>query len=119
MKSIEINEDKVNRVKHEITSALVHSASNAVEVDWQKLISALYETLDDGIKEEPTLFEVFGYWKDDKTSIDGSLISASEEGIEIDDRIFFYGLSEDDIIDAVNAGEDTELDFVITNYNSL
>ena len=64
------------------------------------------------------VFTVYGYWKDDGSSIDGLLItdySCVPDGYTEDD-IFFFGLSEDDIKLEIELGEETGGDFVITRY---
>lgn len=62
-------------------------------------------------------FKISGYWKDDQTKFDGFIVKDSDD-VEppTDDEIFFYGLNEKAIIEAIEAGVDTGLEFVITNY---
>ena len=68
-------------------------------------------------------FKVNGYWKDDKSEFEGYIIREFDDAIPegetdcgfTDDDIFFYGLSETDIIEAIRLGEDTVNDFVLTN----
>jgi len=62
-------------------------------------------------------FEIEGYFKDDKTPINGSIITNYDDVEEgIDDKIFFYGMEESEIISAIEEGENTALEFVITGY---
>ena len=66
-------------------------------------------------------FSIEGYWKDDKTEFSGIVTNyddaeLDEDGNEVDDDIFYYGLDEDEIKEAIEMGEDTALDFVITSY---
>jgi len=62
---------------------------------------------------------ISGYWKDDKTEFEGYLVTDFDD-MEADgddeDEIFFYGLSEKDIQEAIELGENTVHDFVITSY---
>ena len=63
-------------------------------------------------------FEIEGYFKDDKSPINGSIITNYDDvddGVD-DDFIFFYGMEESEIISAIEEGENTQLDFVITGY---
>lgn len=56
-------------------------------------------------------FSINGYWKDDLTSIVGALVREYDE-----DDIFYYGLSEHDIKDAIENPNETILEFIITSY---
>ncbi len=63
------------------------------------------------------LIRIDGYYNDDKTEFYGYLVSQGEEIIEeLDDDIFFYGLTLEYIKDNLN-NENTGLDFTITDYN--
>jgi hypothetical protein len=64
------------------------------------------------------LFEINGYWKDDKEKFEGYIVSSFNDTNEEDD-IFFYGLSEKDLKEAIKVGEKTVQDFVITAYRKL
>lgn len=65
---------------------------------------------------EENIFYINGYWKDDNSEFYGYKVT-DYDGVEIeDDDIFFYGLSEKDIIEAIESGEETGEDFVITSY---
>lgn len=62
-------------------------------------------------------FEINGHWKDDKSEISGYIVKEYDDvDEETDDLIFFYGLGENDLQDAVNKGEDTIHEFVITSF---
>lgn len=64
------------------------------------------------------LFSINGYFKDDKSEFNGYLVyeyDSVSEGLE-DENIFYYGLSESSIIEAIKEGENTGLEFVITDY---
>ncbi len=67
-------------------------------------------------------FEIDGYWKDDNTEFEGYIVTnfddaeVDEEGNEVDDNVFFYGLDEEEIKQAIEDGENTGLEFVITDY---
>ena len=63
-------------------------------------------------------FLIDGYYKDDKTEFSGYLVSETDD--HMDDEIFFYGLSEEDIKDAIKLGDDSNIiDFVITSYEKV
>ena len=63
---------------------------------------------------------ISGYWKDDKSEFDGYIVKEYDSVAEEDDEnIFYYGLSEDDIKQAIIEGENTGLEFVITEYSIL
>ena len=68
-------------------------------------------------------FVVDGYWKDDKSSINGYIVTDMDSSVGYpvngltDDDIFFYGLNELEIQEAIELGEDTVQDFVITTYS--
>ena len=67
-------------------------------------------------------FSIDGYWKDDKSEFYGYIVKEyddSEEEEELDDLIFYYGMGEEDLKQAIEAGEDTIEDFVITNYEEI
>ena len=66
-------------------------------------------------------FEISGYWKDDQSEFEGYVVTNyddCEEGVD-DDAIFHYGLSEEEIIQAIEDGDDTGLEFVITSYSDI
>lgn len=66
------------------------------------------------------LFEISGFWNDVKTEFEGYIVSPSDEIDEVnDDDIFFYGLSEEDIKEAIRHPERTCLEFTITSYSKL
>lgn len=65
-----------------------------------------------------SIYEIDGYWKDDKSEFYGYLVTeldCTPEGYD-DDDIFFYGLSENQIKEAIELKENICNDFVITDY---
>ena len=64
------------------------------------------------------LFTIDGYWKDDLTPINGYIVSSMDSVFDedIDDYIFYYGLDEHELKQAVIDGENTALEFVIESY---
>jgi len=65
------------------------------------------------------VFSINGYWKDDKSEFSGFLVADCDcvpEGY-VDDEIFYFGLSEDEIKEAIELKEDGALEFVITSYS--
>jgi hypothetical protein len=70
-------------------------------------------------------FEIDGYWKDDKSEFSRYVVKEFddvEEDEEMDNKIFFYGLSEVDIQRAIEDernGEEDYMDFAITAYNEI
>jgi hypothetical protein len=64
-------------------------------------------------------FSISGYWKEDKEKFEDYIVKETEdvEKSEADDNlIFYYGLSEQEIIEAIALGENSGYDFVITSY---
>lgn len=62
-------------------------------------------------------FAVAGFWKDNGEPFSGLIVKEFDDIIEgEDDSIFYYGLSEDAIKEAIKQGKDTIFDFVITHY---
>lgn len=61
---------------------------------------------------------ISGYYKDDKSDeFNDYLVTDSQEELEdIDDSIFYYGLTEEYIKEYLNKEENGILDFVITSY---
>lgn len=55
------------------------------------------------------IFEVYGYFNDDNTSINGCLVAEYDCDPEDDEDIFYYGLGESELI-----GDHG--DFTITGY---
>ena len=84
-----------------------------------KIIDNDYDKYEDG-GMDAEYFYISGYWKDDKTEFEDYLVSAYDDSPDDerfeDSGIFFYGMSEKDIKDAIKNGENTGLDFVITSY---
>lgn len=64
-------------------------------------------------------FEIEGYWKDDKSEFSGIIKEYDDFDEEEDEEVFFFGMNENEIIEAIKAGEDTTLDFVITSYKII
>lgn len=65
------------------------------------------------------LFEIDGYFKDDKSEFSGLVVSEFCDAQDDDIDVFFYGMDEKQIKQAIKAGEDTVHDFVITSYQKL
>jgi len=73
----------------------------------------------EAISEEKTsnYFLISGYWKDDKSEFENLIVKEFDEIDEAtDDMVFYYGLSEKDIQEAIKLKEETAHDFVITSY---
>lgn len=65
-------------------------------------------------------FSINGYYKDDKSEFEGYIIKEYDDvDEELDDLIFFYGLSESNIKQAIDDGGEDILDFVITSYYEI
>lgn len=65
-------------------------------------------------------FEISGYYKDTLENFEGYIVKESEEVIEEEDKkIFYYGLTEDNIQDCIAFVWGTTLDFVITDYKEI
>jgi hypothetical protein len=64
-------------------------------------------------------FLISGYYIDDKTDFTDYLVKEFEDIDENDDDVFYYGLSELDIQKAIEHGENTREDFVITSYKEV
>lgn len=64
------------------------------------------------------LYLISGYWKDDKSEFNNYLVSEFHDVPEghKDDDIFYFGLSESNIKEAIKEKENNSLDFVITSY---
>ena len=65
-------------------------------------------------------FVVDGYWKDDKEDkFENYLVTNSDwidEPFNDDDSIFYYEITEQDIIEAIEKGINSDYEFVITSY---
>jgi len=70
-------------------------------------------------KPENLFMLISGYWKDDKVEFENYMVYAYDGVIEEDDSIFYYGLSEDKIKEAISLGIETDLEFVITKYQTV
>jgi hypothetical protein len=64
-------------------------------------------------------FSINGYWKDDLTSIVGALVKEYDYHGKNDDDIFYYGLNEQEIEEAIKNPSESGLEFVITSYEIL
>jgi hypothetical protein len=62
------------------------------------------------------LYSINGYFTDDKTEFENYLVYEYDDVLEIDDQIFFYGLSEREIIQAIKTEAAINGTFVITSY---
>ena len=63
-------------------------------------------------------FSINGYWKDDESEFDGYIVKSTDDREEGDDDVFFYGLSETEIQEAIG-NYDTCLEFIITSYEKV
>lgn len=71
-------------------------------------------------------FEIDGYYTDDKSEFSGYVVKEFddvEEDEDLDDKIFFYGLSEKDIKGVIEDEKrgvfSSLLDFTITAYREI
>lgn len=65
-------------------------------------------------------YSVDGYWKDDDAEFQNYIVTNYDDDNDEDDtEIFFYGLDESDIKQAIKDGRNSALDFVITNYKPI
>ncbi len=64
-------------------------------------------------------FLINGYWKDDNSEFSDYVVSSYDDNAEHDDEIFYFGLNESDIKEAIKDKEDNILEFVITSYTKL
>lgn len=61
-------------------------------------------------------FKITGYWEDTLENFSDYIVS--EEDYD-DEDVFFYGLSEDEIQQAIKEPWDNNLEFIITEYEKL
>jgi hypothetical protein len=72
------------------------------------------------LKTMSKYFIINGYWKDIKSEFSGYIVKEDFDIVhDEEDDIFFYGLSESDIIEAIESIDDTVHDFVITSYEEI
>lgn len=64
-------------------------------------------------------FLINGYWKDDKSEFSDYVVSSYDDNAEDDDEIFYFGLNEYDIKEAIKDKENNILEFVITSYTKI
>ena len=67
-------------------------------------------------------FSINGFWKDNKEEFEGYIVKEyddAEEDEQADSQIFEYGWGEGDIQKAIEEGEETNGDFVITSYEEI
>ena len=65
-------------------------------------------------------FSIDGYWLDDKSEFNGLIVKEYDDmNEEEDDDVFFFGMGENDLKNAIEDGEETTLDFVITSYEEI
>ena len=70
--------------------------------------------------DEAEFFYISGYWKNDKSEFKDYLVTSADDFLDDDGDdydIFYYGMTEKDIKDAIKDGEKTDLEFVITSYS--
>lgn len=83
-------------------------------------ISETIEEIKSFKNKESKYFEISGYFKDDRLEFSGYIVKELNDIDEDEeDKIFYYGLSEWKIRRAIERGEDSDLDFVITNYSKI
>lgn len=63
------------------------------------------------------LFLINGFWKNgDREVFKNFLVSSSSDDGDDNDNVFYYGLSEKQIKQAIKDGFNTDLEFVISSY---
>ena len=65
-------------------------------------------------------YTINGYWKDDKSdTFEGCLVTTHNDEVdqELDDAIFFYFSNLGELQEALEMGEKTCHDFVVTDYS--
>jgi hypothetical protein len=108
-----------NAQAQEVLEEVIDNHDSSYGIGWDTFSHYIQDT---GVEVDPDAeyFEIDGYWKDDKSQFTDYLVcvyDGSEELDEEDDtEVFFFGLSEKEIQEAINLGEDTVHDFVITSY---
>lgn len=99
-----------------LNSALKNEAT--MEQIW--LAIDIYSEEENLPKIKENYFLINGFWKDDKTKFSNHLVYEYDDvADEDDDNIFYYGLSENDIQEAIKEGWRSDLDFVITSYEKV
>jgi hypothetical protein len=80
-------------------------------------------TYKDGVEIDklvsPNFWKVTGYFKDDKTRIDGAIVKETHDVSDDDEDVFYYGMSFADLQRAVEEGENFNEDFVIESFKPL
>lgn len=66
-------------------------------------------------------FIIDGYWKDDLLEFRDFIVREYDDVVddEEDNEIFYYGLSEAEILESINNPDESGLEFVITNYKEI
>lgn len=66
-------------------------------------------------------FSIDGYWKDDLLEFRDFIVREYDDVVddETDDKIFYYGLSEEEIKQSIENPDESGLEFVITNYQEV
>lgn len=64
-------------------------------------------------------FSIEGYWKDDLSEFSGYIVKEYDDEEDDEDEVFYYGMSENDIIDAIANPDENVLEFVITSYEEI
>lgn len=71
----------------------------------------------DNLLKKSKFFIISGFWKDTNENFENRIVKELEEHAEDDDEnIFYYDLSEEEIIQEIKLGWSGTLDFVITSY---
>lgn len=104
MIDVDFNDTNVESIVGELTQEIVEETLKKNEKS--KFIMSKY-------------FEISGYWLDDKEPFDGLIVKEFDDMDENDDDVFFYGMGERDLQIAIEDGEDTSLDFVVTGYEEI
>jgi hypothetical protein len=68
-------------------------------------------------------FGINGFWKDDKSTIDGSIVTNYDD-VEVDgkfdeDDIFYFGLEESNLQHSLDTKGDDGLEFVVTSFTEI
>jgi len=68
-------------------------------------------------------FNISGYWKEDKEIFENYTVTDEEaetmDQVPDENSIFYYGLTEENILDCIAFGDGTELAFVIESYEEV
>lgn len=109
--------DKYECTEEQAQKVLYNALTNETTMEQIQFSIGEFADVENLQKIASKYFKISGFWKDTKVKFSNMIVKELEELAEDDDEnIFYYDLSEEEILQEIKLGWSGTLDFVITSY---